>query len=336
MATRGVLRAGDRLRPAERDRRRAGRRPHHAQLRRPAAELPAGARGAARWASRSIRCRKGWNMIGWRMGWVCGNERIVRAFADVKDNSDSGQFIAIQKAAAAALDDAEIPAPHPGEVPAAAGEAGRHAPPLRLRLPDARRLVLPLHAAARRAWPAGRRSPRPRRASQYLITEHSICTVPWDDAGPYPAVLGHLRGRRRGGRRRPDGRNRTRGSEAVRTSSTLLIERLASLLTSYCVSRLTKIARNESWIVRRNGDTGQTMQNGTAKETLCQRLTVLTRGVISGPTGYSGSGHSGARVLRLVCHPLLSGEILSVCLLVIVKASGWASPVWAWPACQIL
>ena len=52
---------------------------------------------------------KGWNMIGWRMGWVCGNERIVRAFADVKDNCDSGQFIAIQKAAAAALDDAEIP-----------------------------------------------------------------------------------------------------------------------------------------------------------------------------------------------------------------------------------
>ncbi len=52
---------------------------------------------------------KGFDMIGWRMGWICGHERIVRAFADVKDNSDSGQFIAIQKAAAAALDDAEIP-----------------------------------------------------------------------------------------------------------------------------------------------------------------------------------------------------------------------------------
>ena len=52
---------------------------------------------------------KGWNMIGWRMGWVCGHERLVRAFGDVKDNFDSGQFIAIQKAAAAALDDPEIP-----------------------------------------------------------------------------------------------------------------------------------------------------------------------------------------------------------------------------------
>ena len=39
---------------------------------------------------------KGWHMIGWRLGWVCGHERIVRALADVKDNSDSGQFIAIQ------------------------------------------------------------------------------------------------------------------------------------------------------------------------------------------------------------------------------------------------
>ena len=48
---------------------------------------------------------KGFHMIGWRLGWVCGHERIVRAFADVKDNCDSGQFMAIQKAAAAALDD---------------------------------------------------------------------------------------------------------------------------------------------------------------------------------------------------------------------------------------
>ena len=52
---------------------------------------------------------KGFDMIGWRMGWVCGNERIVNAFADIKDNTDSGQYIAIQKAAIAALDDDDIP-----------------------------------------------------------------------------------------------------------------------------------------------------------------------------------------------------------------------------------
>ncbi|MFW6124858.1 MAG: aminotransferase class I/II-fold pyridoxal phosphate-dependent enzyme, partial [Pirellulales bacterium] len=52
---------------------------------------------------------KTFHMIGWRLGWVCGNARLVRAFADVKDNCDSGQFIAIQKAGVAALDDAEVP-----------------------------------------------------------------------------------------------------------------------------------------------------------------------------------------------------------------------------------
>jgi LL-diaminopimelate aminotransferase len=51
---------------------------------------------------------KGFDMIGWRIGWVCGNPLLVRAFADVKDNCDSGQFIAIQKAAVAALDDETI------------------------------------------------------------------------------------------------------------------------------------------------------------------------------------------------------------------------------------
>src|SRR5205823_12317903 len=52
---------------------------------------------------------KGFNMIGWRRGWVCGHPKIVQAYADVKDNSDSGQFMAIQHAAAQALRTAEIP-----------------------------------------------------------------------------------------------------------------------------------------------------------------------------------------------------------------------------------
>src|SRR5580692_4420881 len=50
---------------------------------------------------------KGFNMIGWRMAFVCGHAKIVQAFADVKDNSDSGQYMAVQLAAKAALD-------HPG------------------------------------------------------------------------------------------------------------------------------------------------------------------------------------------------------------------------------
>src|SRR5690606_17808365 len=52
---------------------------------------------------------KGFDMIGWRMGFVAGNDLIVRAFADIKDNTDSGQFIPIQKAATKALLTPEIP-----------------------------------------------------------------------------------------------------------------------------------------------------------------------------------------------------------------------------------
>src|ERR1051326_8503681 len=51
---------------------------------------------------------KGFNMIGWRMAFVAGPPKIVQAFAAVKDNSDSGQFAAIQKAATAALLHPEI------------------------------------------------------------------------------------------------------------------------------------------------------------------------------------------------------------------------------------
>ena len=127
---------------------------------------------------------KGFDMIGWRMGWVCGNERIVRAFSDVKDNTDSGQFIAIQKAAIAALDNDAIPE-------AVAAKYQRRLEKLVAMLS---RCGIPA------SMPGGTYflyTPSPRRvaggltfesaesASQYLITEHSICTVPWDDAGPY-------------------------------------------------------------------------------------------------------------------------------------------------------
>src|SRR5438309_5262438 len=51
---------------------------------------------------------KGFNMIGWRIGFVAGHPKIVQAFADIKDNCDSGQFMAIQEAAKVALEHPEI------------------------------------------------------------------------------------------------------------------------------------------------------------------------------------------------------------------------------------
>ncbi|HYV28537.1 MAG TPA: aminotransferase class I/II-fold pyridoxal phosphate-dependent enzyme, partial [Candidatus Eisenbacteria bacterium] len=51
---------------------------------------------------------KSFNMTGWRCGFVAGNELLVKAYGDVKDNTDSGQFLAIQHAAAYCFDHPEI------------------------------------------------------------------------------------------------------------------------------------------------------------------------------------------------------------------------------------
>ncbi|MGD0654872.1 MAG: LL-diaminopimelate aminotransferase [Thermoguttaceae bacterium] len=127
---------------------------------------------------------KGWNMIGWRLGWVCGHERLVRAFADVKDNCDSGQFIAIQKAAITALDDAEIPC----------RTREKYERRLKKLVETLRRCgfkcQMPggtyfLYVPAPKGITGGPRFATAEECSQFLITEHSICTVPWDDAGAF-------------------------------------------------------------------------------------------------------------------------------------------------------
>ncbi len=127
---------------------------------------------------------KGWHMIGWRLGWVCGHERIVRAFADVKDNCDSGQFIAIQKAAVAALDNAEIPKQTRAKY---LRRLTKLVEVLRrcgvdCRVPGGTYF---LYIPSPKGASGGPAFATAEEASQYLITEHSICTVPWDDAGHF-------------------------------------------------------------------------------------------------------------------------------------------------------
>ncbi len=126
---------------------------------------------------------KGFNMIGWRMAFVCGHPMIVQAFADVKDNTDSGQFIAIQQAAKVALEHPEI--------------AVRTREKYRRRL---QKLVMALNTVGFDAkMPGGTyflyvRAPKgcsdrtfasAEEASQFLIHEQSVVCVPWDDAGPF-------------------------------------------------------------------------------------------------------------------------------------------------------
>jgi LL-diaminopimelate aminotransferase len=46
---------------------------------------------------------KSFNMTGWRIGFACGNARVIQALGTVKTNIDSGIFNPIQLAAATAL-----------------------------------------------------------------------------------------------------------------------------------------------------------------------------------------------------------------------------------------
>lgn len=127
---------------------------------------------------------KGFHMIGWRMGFVAGHEKIVQAFADVKDNSDSGQFMAVQKAAAAALDDVSIPEQvqkkyrrRLEKLVATLKSVG-----FDCRMPGGTYF---LYTPSPKGLADGTKFANAEEAGQYLITEHSIVTVPWDDAGPH-------------------------------------------------------------------------------------------------------------------------------------------------------
>lgn len=54
---------------------------------------------------------KTYSMAGWRIGWVCGNSKVVSALNTVKENIDSGQFNAIQNACACAIENHDFIAP---------------------------------------------------------------------------------------------------------------------------------------------------------------------------------------------------------------------------------
>jgi LL-diaminopimelate aminotransferase len=131
---------------------------------------------------------KSFNMTGWRCGFVAGNEWLVRAYGDVKDNTDSGQFLAIQHAAAHCFD-------HPEITEQIAAKYSRRMTALAQALrqlgfaAQKPRGSFFLYVAAPSA--ATRKDGQrivfrnAEEVSQWLITEKLISTVPWDDAGPY-------------------------------------------------------------------------------------------------------------------------------------------------------
>lgn len=127
---------------------------------------------------------KAYNMTGWRIAFIVGNELVVKGFAHIKDNVDSGQFAAIQKAGIYALD-------HP-EITREILEKYRRRLTLMV---DALNSVgfnatLPggsffLYVKAPRGIEGGEEFKTAEDFSQYLIKEMLISTVPWDNVGNY-------------------------------------------------------------------------------------------------------------------------------------------------------
>lgn len=127
---------------------------------------------------------KAFNMTGWRLGFVCGNSKAVKAYATVKDNTDSGQFRAIQKAAVQALRHTEITDKTVAKYSRrfdllvnALNELGFDA-----KKPKGSFFC---YVKAPSATEDGKVFNTATDFSEFLIHESLISTVPWDDAGKY-------------------------------------------------------------------------------------------------------------------------------------------------------
>jgi LL-diaminopimelate aminotransferase len=127
---------------------------------------------------------KAFNMTGWRIGFICGNSKAVKAYGTVKDNTDSGQFRAIQKAAIQALK-------HPEITEKTIEKYSRRFDLLVNALNDvgfnAKKPKGTFYCYVKA--PVGTENGRPFNTatefSEFLIMESLISTVPWDDAGKH-------------------------------------------------------------------------------------------------------------------------------------------------------
>lgn len=131
---------------------------------------------------------KSFNMTGWRCGFVAGNELLVKAYGDMKDNTDSGQFLAIQHASAYCFD-------HPEITEKIAAKYSRRMDGLVQVLKNAGfnakkpRGSFFLYVKAPKAVVKKDGSrvelKTAEDATQWLLSQKFISTVPWDDVGAY-------------------------------------------------------------------------------------------------------------------------------------------------------
>lgn len=126
---------------------------------------------------------KAFNMTGWRLAFVAGNKLAVHAYGNVKDNFDSGQFKAIQKAGIAALQNPSI------TVEIKAKYQRRLKRLVQILKTCGFDAAMPggtfyLYVGIPKGIKDGVRFASGEEFSQFLIKERLISTVPWDDVEP--------------------------------------------------------------------------------------------------------------------------------------------------------
>lgn len=126
---------------------------------------------------------KSFNMTGWRIAFVVGNSKLIKAYGTVKGHTDSGQFRAIQKSGVYALNHTEITQKN----------CKRYSRRFDLLIEALREIGFDAKKPKGTFYcyvpiPKGTKSGyvfnTAEDASQFILKNALISTVPWDDAEP--------------------------------------------------------------------------------------------------------------------------------------------------------
>jgi LL-diaminopimelate aminotransferase len=127
---------------------------------------------------------KAFNMTGWRLAFIAGNPKVIKAYGMVKDNTDSGQFRALQKAGAYALNHPELTLEN----------CARYSRRFDLLVKVLREVGFDAEKPAGTFYcyvpiPQGTANGvifrNAAETAEFLLKEALISVVPWDDAGAY-------------------------------------------------------------------------------------------------------------------------------------------------------
>ena len=123
-------------------------------------------------------------MTGWRLAFIVSNQKVIKAYANVKGHTDSGQFRAIQKAGAYALN-------HPEIITKNCVKYSRRFDMLVDALCDVGfdakkpKGTFYCYVSIPKGTKSGYIFKNAQDASLYILKNALISTVPWDEAGSF-------------------------------------------------------------------------------------------------------------------------------------------------------